>query len=300
MGLGGDAELFRIGVKKLLARCLLEDQFPSVSEIAILAYLLSPGRSIQKKEAGRETASQTVLFVLAELLKESFTNCATQLKAKAHSFVEADGNTDHSTLTWPPWSSLVGLDDGMTFPLRGGLTLLGFLSFHTSLITYVAMEIMASLNSDHTPVACGLGEVWRMFFRGFFEHCLSQFSTSEWHVLLVRLALCLLVKDMARIVTQWDQGCKGADSDKSVSQEMMEGRGLMEVWQFEHVLCPVVEGVAGSFSDLFHQQQMRYEREEAGQMEGCSIWRTGKQVLKVSKSCSSFCLLPSPLPHFIF
>jgi len=304
-------ESFQIGVKKLLARCLQEEQLPSVSQIAYLAYILCPSRSNQKREAEREAEAQanaSVLFVSAELLKETFSKCAAQLKVKQHSFTTADGNAlcTGNTLTSPPWNCLCGLGDDMTLPLSEGWTPLCFLSLHTCLNAHITMAIMAQLNCDCTRTLLGLGEVWRVYCRGLFEHCLIQCSSSgDWHVLLVRLALCLLVKDVVKTITQYKyEGVAQEEPDrrdpiKPESHKVMEGSGLVGAWQCEDVLGPVVGSVAESFSDLFHHRQTEYEKEEMSELEGQSLNRqTGTQVLKVSKTSSSFPLYLMCLLHF--
>ncbi len=289
----GELEVSQFTAKNLLEGCLEGSQLPSASEVAWLAYLMSSSRVGKlREETGppRNCCITNIQCMMAELLKESFTNCSAQIKTTEYK---------HDSASAAPilWSCLMQLHEALPtsciFPLCT-------LSCRASLIVYVAMEIANVSCCDHASIMNYLEEMWGAYMIGLVEQCLKMSDSNEEHQLLVRLALSLLIVTMLDSVAAWEQQDQpaapreesggvapqgrfggvahqrklggviqkeGESSEKIKSQHMVrtsdEARTARRSgWKCAVVLEPVLNNIKHNFPTYFYQRYCQYESRE--------------------------------------
>ena len=297
MALNGEQELFQGSVKRLLQECVRKAQLPSVFQVDYRAYLLSPSQD--KSGHGGAVPAATLLSVMSELLKEAFTSCLSQMKSADHTSpgMKSSDRNSPMVVLHSPWSCLVGIH-GDDSPLPPFISSLYTLCCHTSLNAHIAMEIMKVLKADHTPILTGLAEVWCAYMKGLAEQCLKLWSTCDLHGLLVRLALCLLVKEVVDVVEIDAAGDVGSQANGGVQSDTIGGVALqagegvaLQEWRCAVALGPILDSVLQGSAPLYQYYCQYEEEEKEGKRRKKITQDTGRGVetLQVRGTSVPFC-----------
>ena len=268
-----DAAIMEL-VKATLLDCMEKSHPPTSNRVQHLAYILSYLHD-HGDERKVEPASQRVLSVLTEALKESFSQCSAMLDqnhyaANTKLTLKYPHNASHSS-----WQHLNGLLDGSPLPFF--LPALCTLSHHISQILHILNELVDTLALDHAFLLASLAErVWGVGLTSLLHGPLYELmALSECHTFLARMALCLVVADVMDVVI----------SVCAYRRKGVSTCSCVEKWRWKEVLV-LLNDVERDFPAVLFQWYCHHEEEEKMGREGDE---TTDHMLKVSKVY--FCVL---------